>query len=683
MTKIVNNNSSVWHEGEKALHDHLGITKQMEDVGSRVVRPFMPDQHRDFFQNLPFIVAGAVDDQGDVWATLLSGKPGFMHSPNNQQLDITTNLSKSDPAIAGLNKGEAIGLLGIELHTRRRNRMNGLIQQTHSSGLSVHVGHSFGNCPQYIQLRDYEFTNDPSTDSTSSVKTYDALTPEIREFITGADTFFVASYIDLEEERQVDVSHRGGKPGFVRVDKTGKFTIPDFAGNLIFNTLGNFLKNPKAGLIFPDFETGDILQMTGDAEVILDSPEIDAFEGAERLWTFSPRKIIIRKNALPLSWKFKELSPNSLMAGSWDEARRRLAAQEKSLEWRDFTVSKISDESSVIKSFWLEPKDGDGFIRHEAGQHLPIQVDLPGYSKPELRTYTLSTAPSDSAYRISVKRDGVVSQFLHDNFQVGDVIKARAPQGHFIIDAQEKRPVVMLAAGVGITPFISMLRHLAFEGKRTRGYRPAWLFQAARNIEERAFDQEIEALLKEAAGQFRFVRTLSETDDPQNGQKGIQARLSTDILKAVLPFNDYDFYLCGPTSFMASLYEGLRDMNIPDHRIFFESFGPSSITRRLDVAAEAPDIIANKSVKVTFSKSDKSVVWNPETGSLLELAEANGLFPNHSCRMGSCGACKVKLLKGQVAYETKPTHPVGNDEALICHAKPAKNEPQTSLSLDL
>jgi len=574
-------------------------------------------------------------------------------------------------------------LLGIELHTRRRNRMNGTIGQASKNKLSVHVGHSFGNCPQYIQLRDYNFVNDPEIDTTRTVKTYDAITPEIRKLITCADTFFVASYVDLENERQVDVSHRGGKPGFVHIDETGKFTIPDFAGNLIFNTLGNFLKNPKAGLIFPDFETGDVLQMTGDTEVILDAPEIDAYEGAERLWTFMPRKIILRKNALPLRWDFKTYSPNSLMAGSWGEAHQRLDAQRKSLEWRDFQITKIVNESSVIKSFWLEPIDENGIVRHKAGQHLPIQINIPGKVQPELRTYTLSTAPSDSAYRISVKRDGIVSKYLHDSLQTGDVIKARAPQGGFVIDAKVKRPVVMLAAGVGITPFISMLRHLTYEGKRTRGHRPAWLFQAARKFEERAFDNEIEDMLAAAEGQFRLVRTLSETDDPQNGKKGIEARLSTDFLKAVLPFDDYDFYLCGPTSFMTSLYEGLRDINISDNRIFFEAFGPSSITRRPDNPKETPSKTSTTLVDVTFSKSKKSAVWKPESGTLLELAEENGLSPNHSCRMGSCGACKVKLLDGRVVYNSTPTHPVEEDEVLICCAEPAEDERQTPLSLEL
>jgi predicted pyridoxine 5'-phosphate oxidase superfamily flavin-nucleotide-binding protein len=122
--------------------------------------------------------------------------------------------------------------------------------------------------------------------------------------VEGADTFFVASYVDRDNgERQVDVSHRGGNAGFVRVGADGVLTIPDFAGNRFFNTLGNILVNSKAGLVFVDFETGDMLQMTGNAEVLLDSPDIATFQGAERLWRFTPEKIVLRPDALPLRWR--------------------------------------------------------------------------------------------------------------------------------------------------------------------------------------------------------------------------------------------------------------------------------------------------------------------------------------------------------------------------------------------
>src|SRR5262249_7200496 len=153
---------------------------------------------------------------------------------------------------------------------------------------------SFGNCPKYIQLRNFGFA-DASGHARPPATELSRLDQRAREMIQSADTFFVASYADLADRgRQVDVSHRGGKPRFVRIDENGRLTIPDFSGNHFFNTLGNILANGRAGLLFIDFETGDLLQLTGDAQVVLDSPEIAAYEGCERTWTVRPRRIAYR-----------------------------------------------------------------------------------------------------------------------------------------------------------------------------------------------------------------------------------------------------------------------------------------------------------------------------------------------------------------------------------------------------
>ena len=401
---------------------------------------------------------------------------------------------------------------------------------------------------------------------------------------------------------------------------------------------------------------------------------MEAFAGAERLWTFRPRRVIRRPAALPMRWKFQEYSPNVMLTGDWDDAAAQLEAQKAASEWRPFTVSRIVEESDVIKSFYLEPADGRGRIRSLAGQHLPVQLEIPGQDKPVMRTYTLSSAPSDDSYRISVKKDGLFSTHLHEKISVGDTIEARAPQGNFTIDASETRPVVMLGAGVGITPFAAMLRHLLHEGKRTRTLRPAWLFQAARTYDERAFDEEFEQTLTQSQGQFQLLRILAETDEPRNAQKGVKGMLSVDVLKSVLPFDDYDFYLCGPPGFMAALYNGLRDLNVSDSRIFFEAFGPASVKRRPDTGAEpSGPPVSEEPVAVKFSESSKKVEWTPETGTLLELAEANDISPPFSCRMGSCGSCKARLLKGQVAYDIEPNFQTAEDEVLLCCAKPAKH----------
>ncbi|HEX8055412.1 MAG TPA: pyridoxamine 5'-phosphate oxidase family protein [Novosphingobium sp.] len=313
----------IWHPGERALQQSLGIAERMEEVGRQVIRPFMPDQHRTFYAQLPFIVAGSVDSGGDAWATLLAGRPGFITSQSPTALDLQVRPDATDPASLGLREGDAIGLLGIELHTRRRNRANGTLRVPEPGRLHFELDQSFGNCPKYIQLRDYRFVRDPAEAFTGEVFESAELDAAARAMIAAADTFFVASYVDGADHRQVDVSHRGGRPGFVRIDDDGTLTIPDFSGNMFFSTLGNILVNGRAGLLFADFETGDLLQLSGEAEVILDSPEIDELAGAERLWKFRAHRVVRRPGALPLRWTFREdgWSPFALRTGEWPRHR--------------------------------------------------------------------------------------------------------------------------------------------------------------------------------------------------------------------------------------------------------------------------------------------------------------------------------------------------------------------------
>lgn len=683
-----------WHRGEIMLQEKVGVAKRMEDVGARVLRDYLIDQHRQFYPQLPFIVLGTVDGDGNAWATLRANHPGFLHSPDPHRLSVALARDAGDPADRGMEDGDAIGMLGIELQTRRRNRLNGAIARSSIDGFDIVVGQSYGNCPQYIQLRDFAFAREPTELSAQNSTVLDALDARSAALIARADTFFVASYVDrqdgVDRERQVDVSHRGGKPGFVRIGEDGVLTIPDFAGNLFFNTLGNIVANSRAGLVFVDFESGDMLQLSGEAQVVLDSPDIAAFQGAERLWTFRPQRVVYRADALALRWKPRAdgQSPNALMTGDWKEAAGRVRAAETSRSWRPLRVTRIVDESAGVRSFHLEPADGGGLSVHRAGQHLPIRLNIDGLERPAIRTYTLSTAPSDGRYRISVKREGLVSAYLHDSIHTGDIIEARAPDGSFTIDATENRPAVMLAAGIGITPLLAMLRHVVYEGQRKRRMRPTWLVYSAHGKAERAFDDEIGSLVAASGGAVRLVRLLSDVSGATIGEDyDLQGRIDMGLLSAVLPFNDYDFYLCGPPSFMQSVYDGLRGLNIDDTRIHAEAFGVASITRSGDMADDGPANVApvrssaETPVPVYFMQSAKEARWEPGAGTLLELAEARDLQPEFSCRVGSCGSCRTKVLSGAVAYVKKPTAVVADDEALICCAVPAVGE--TRLELDL
>jgi ferredoxin-NADP reductase/predicted pyridoxine 5'-phosphate oxidase superfamily flavin-nucleotide-binding protein len=671
---------SPWHRGERGIHERMGNADQMESFGRRVIRDYMPDQHRQFYGQLPFMVVGAVDAQGWPWATLIEGAPGFMDSPEPRQLTIRSSPGVGDPVRAAIQAGAPLGMLGIELHTRRRNRLNGNVIATDEGSFSVRVEHSFGNCPQYIQKRGFAFERTPGAPFAGAIERFGALDDAARATISAADTFFVASHFlgDVEHpDPSVDVSHRGGKPGFVQVDGN-LLRIPDFAGNMHFNTFGNLMLNPKAGLVFVDFSSGDMLQVTGSAEVVFDGPEVAAFQGAERLWNFRVEHVVRRRNALALRWALEEVSPNSLMTGSWEDAQAKLRAAHLHDTWRPFRVTRVVDESSTVRSFYLEPDDGFAATTYRAGQHLPIRVLLDGDSKATIRTYTLSAAPSDGHYRLSIKREGRVSTHMHTQIRVGDVIEARAPQGDFVIDALERRPVVLLAGGIGVTPMLAMLRHIVFEGKRKRRVRPTYFVYAARNNSERGFNTELDELAQRGGDAIHILRVTGapETGSTQGQDFDVQGRVDMALLKSILPFGDYDFFLCGPPPFMQALYDGLRALRVMDDRIHAEVFGPASLKRQQETIETAPALapIAKSDVRVLFSESSKEARWTPAMGSLLELAEQRGLAPEFSCRGGSCGTCRTTIIEGQVTYMSPPAFHTEPAEALICCAMPAQTK---------
>lgn len=295
--------ASPWHPGEVALQSQVGVAAQLARVGHAIFRPFMMEPQRAFYARLPFIVLGAVDAEGLPWATIRAGRPGFLGSPAPSLLTVAAGRDPGDPAESGMEEGAALGLLGIDLATQRRLRLNGKVQREGGAGFRVAVDQSFGNCPSYITPRDVGFSRDPLLPFDAPASVSAALDDAARAFIAAADTFFVASYVDRPEEgRQVDVSHRGGPPGFVDCGADGVLTVPDYAGNGFFNTLGNFLMNPCAGLLFVDPASGDTLQLSGKVALVLDGPQVAAFNGAERLWRVVPEKVVLRKGALPMRW---------------------------------------------------------------------------------------------------------------------------------------------------------------------------------------------------------------------------------------------------------------------------------------------------------------------------------------------------------------------------------------------
>jgi predicted pyridoxine 5'-phosphate oxidase superfamily flavin-nucleotide-binding protein len=275
------------------------------------IRTFMPDQHREFFALLPYLFAAVADATGWPLATMLTGASGFVHAPDPVALRVDALPDPRDPAADAFREGAEIGLLGLDLATRRRNRANGAIVARDAAGFTLAVRQSFGNCAKYIQRRAVQ----PTPHAPGGVETLAGLDAAAREMIAQADTLFVASRSrpDIDAAGGLDVSHRGGRAGFVRHDGD-TLVIPDFAGNRYFNTLGNFLGEPRAALLLVDFATGDLLQLQGRATIDWDvTPEMVA--GAERQWRFEVVRGWRRRAAVPLRWSFIDYSPATLGTG--------------------------------------------------------------------------------------------------------------------------------------------------------------------------------------------------------------------------------------------------------------------------------------------------------------------------------------------------------------------------------
>ncbi len=541
--------SSPFHVGEQQVQERLGV-RAIENWARKVVRDHLPEQHQAFHTSLPFLVAAARDRRGRPWATLLVGRDGFVTSPDLRTLVIDARPPAGDALDGALAAGADVGLLGIELATRRRNRLNGRIAADGNGALVCAVDQSFGNCPQYIRERAWRRADGERAGAPRRGR---RLTPEQSAWIAGADTFFIASGYRGEGESAafgMDASHRGGDPGVVAVVGGAELCFPDFAGNDHFNTLGNLVLDPRAGLLFVDFASGSLLQLTGRARIDWDSDAVARVAGARRLVHFEIEEVVELPRAVPLRW--------SIEAGSLRSLR---------------LVEKIR-ESADVSSFWLEARDGGALPPFEAGQHLPVELDVPGVAEKVRRSWSLSGNPAGSRYRITVKREpeGLASRHLHDRLEPGALLAAGLPAGDFTLQCR-RCPVALVSAGVGLTPLVSMLHAVAAEA----GEGPVWFVHGARDGRHHSLSQEVRRLAATRPGirvHTRYSRPLA--DDTGHDDVG---RVDGALLERLVAASEAHYYLCGPPSFLADLVDDLERRGVPAGHIHCESFGPRGVPR--------------------------------------------------------------------------------------------------------
>lgn len=312
--------ASPFHKGEIAIQTRMGVAERVGRMGRKVIRDHMLDQHRDFYAGLPFVLLGTVDGNGRPWASLIGGGQGVLETPDDRTLAIKALPDPRDPARGAVSVGADIGLLGIELGTRRRNRLTGQVSRADSTGIEIAVRQSFGNCPKYIQTRTL-IPADPPADPPAALPPASVsshLDGAAKELITASDTLFIASAFRTDTgaiSQGADVSHRGGKPGFVKVLDNRTIAFPDFPGNNMYNTIGNLSVNPRAGILFVDFDSGDLLTMTGTTEIIADAPAL--FEGAQHVIRLGIDEVRHLPAGLAFRAAFDAYSPHLAATGEW------------------------------------------------------------------------------------------------------------------------------------------------------------------------------------------------------------------------------------------------------------------------------------------------------------------------------------------------------------------------------
>lgn len=349
---------------------------------------------------------------------------------------------------------------------------------------------------------------------------------------------------------------------------------------------------------------------------------------------------------------------------------------------RKFRVSKITNDATDIRSFYLVPHDGKSFPEFEPGQYLTFNLKLKDREKPLVRCYSLSSSPFEKKhYRISIKRldpprdmpgvaAGLSSNFFHNDLTEDDIIDIKAPAGNFTLDISKQRPIVLIGGGIGITPMLSMLEGICGVGST----RETWLFYGIRNGAECIMRDRIKELSADHENihvQFCYSNPRDQVDILEQDYQ-YNGRVTPELLKTTLKSNNYEFYICGPGPMMESLTSGLKEWGVPDADINFEAFGPASI-KKTSAASQNLTLAPETKVTIEFSKSSKIIAWDDTCTSILELAEDNNITIDSGCRAGSCGTCVTALKSGEVSYVEEPGTLPETSSCLTCISVPKTN----------
>ncbi len=351
-------------------------------------------------------------------------------------------------------------------------------------------------------------------------------------------------------------------------------------------------------------------------------------------------------------------------------------------------VEKVVDESPDCKSFYFRPIDGQPIPEFLGGQYVLVGCRDPETNKVISRCYSLSDAYNSDFFRITVRRvpGGKVSNLLHETIKAGDKIELRAPGGRFHIDVEEsKKPLNLIAAGIGITPMVSMLRH----AKQVTPDRPVRLFYQLRSSTNAPFLDELRKLAADQSqgGNFQLFVAFSRPGKAEIRPQDATGRIAAESILQACGSVDGSFRICGPEAFMTNIATGLVGAGVREADVQYESFGggkkgvgaiavgPESLESKQErgdqlTSTEASGDSTSSGPKIKFAQSNQTAAWSDEDESLLDMAERVGVDVDSSCRSGQCGSCAIRLLKGAVKYSEEPACEVDDSEVLMCVAKP-------------
>jgi uncharacterized protein len=361
------------------------------------------------------------------------------------------------------------------------------------------------------------------------------------------------------------------------------------------------------------------------------------------------------------------------------EANARAARAERSVPdwegWRPFRVAAIVDEARNIKSFYFTPVDARPLARFSPGQYLTFRLSIPGSDAPLVRCYSLSDRPREDYYRCTIKRIappgdqpnaacGRVSGYFHEAVKVGDVLDVRAPAGTFLVDPLGADPIVLVGAGIGITPLVSMLDAILHAG----GSRNVYVLFGFHHGGDHPFKDRLTRLAQTHRNIKLHVSYSSpRAQDMLYRDYNHVGRMTIDRVRAILPSNNFRFFVCGPGAMMESLVPALCAWGVPESHVFFEAFGPASV-KRVAAGQGAGAIVAP--CEVRFERSGRTHTWDGTADSILAFGESSGVALASGCRAGSCGECMVAIRSGTIVSLKRSGVTVPAGHCLTCISVP-------------